>query len=288
MSSDTFGDLLRDYARFPLLTPSQEIELSRSIQRWRQLKEKPGAKTKKEEREMRAGKKARDRLVQSNLRLVIHLSRKYLNRLRHNGLDHIDLVQEGTLGLIRGAELYDGTRGYKFSTYAYWWIRQALSRGADSLDRLCRIPQHQLEFLYKAVKRREAYCQEHGRFPTIDEIAAELGKSPEELSLLIQRNLSHSSLDAVLHEEGTCLMNTITDDDYNDGALFDFVMSEIERLTPQERDIICSVYELDGGKKKTHGELAKEYGVSRERIRQKKEQALKRLRLVLRRSKMFI
>ena len=281
--SDTFGQLLQDYARFPLLTADQEITLSRIIQRGRELEEEDRELNSKEQREVKAAKRARDKLVKCNLRLVVHMSRKYLHRLKGGGMEHLDLVQEGCLGLVRAAELFDYKRGYKFSTYAYWWIRQALTRSSDQLDRLCRIPSHQIDVMYKAIRAQATFQQEHGRAATAKEIAEIVGKTEADLVMLLERNLLHASLDAPMTDDSsTTMLAQLPDhraEDIDDRL--ELILNVLGHLKPIEYDTICSIYELNGHTKRTHGDIAKDHGVSRERIRQHKERAHVKIRHAL-------
>jgi len=278
--SDAFAQLLKDYTRFPLLNADQEISLGRAIQRARQLKGEERKLTPGERREVRSGHKARQKLIQCNLRLVIHLSKTFVYRLKGRGMSHEDLVQEGCLGLSRAAELFDPTRGYKFSTYAYWWIRQALTRSSDQLDRLCRIPSHQIDAMYKAIRLQNTFHQEKGRQPTQKELADLIGKSEEDLLILLERNLLHASLDIPMGDDGgTTLLSQLPDDrEENNDDRLSIVLEALEALKPIEYETICSIYELNGHSKRTHGDIAKEHGVSRERIRQHKEKAKLKIR----------
>ena len=287
--SDVFAQLLRDYTRFPLLNADQEISLGRAIQRARQLKEEGRALTSSEQKELRAGHRARQKLIQCNLRLVIHLSKSFVHRLKGRGMSHEDLVQEGCLGLSRAAELFDPTRGYKFSTYAYWWIRQALTRSSDQLDRLCRIPSHQIDAMYKAIRLRNAFQQEHKRDPTPKELADLIGKSEADLNMLLERNMLHASLDIPMaNDTSTTMLSQLPDTRNMDiDDRLDLVLNALDTLKPIEYDTICSIYELNGHSKRTHGDIAKEHGVSRERIRQHKEKAQYKIRRVLNKERLI-
>ena len=277
---DSLGALLKDYTRFPLLNADQEISLGRIIQRGRRLEAENRTFTKEEPQIIRSGKRAREKLIKCNLRLVVHLSKKYIHRLRGNGMDQADLIQEGILGLNRATELFDPTRGYKFSTYAYWWIRQALTRSIDQLDRICRIPTHQIDILYRAVKEKGFFEQEYGRSPSTKELADIVGKDEADLVMLLERNMLHDSLDRPMDENSTMtLMDTLADDQESEiDDRMELVLEEMTRLKPVEYETLCSIYELNDYEKRTHGEVAKDYGVSRERIRQHKERAKNKIR----------
>ena len=158
---DSLSDYLKEIGRYPLLTPSQEIELSRQAQRYIELRDTEGKpETPQEHRQYRVGKRAFDKMMTSNLRLVVNIAKKFVGRAGHTyGI--MDLIQEGCIGRHRAVELFDSSRGYKFSTYSYWWIRQAICRGIDTSDRTIRIPIHALEKLNRLMKLREAYRKDH-------------------------------------------------------------------------------------------------------------------------------
>ena len=137
--SDSIKDYLNSIAKYPLLTPQQEIQLGRRVQRLRELQSLGRALTNAEQREVRSGERARQRFIQSNLQLVVHVARRYDKR-NNKTMELLDLIQEGNIGLARAVELFDPTRGYKFSTYAYWWIRQGITRALISSDAIIRLP----------------------------------------------------------------------------------------------------------------------------------------------------
>ena len=175
------------------------------------------------------------------------------------------------------------------STYAYWWIRQALTRSSDQLDRLCRIPSHQIDAMYKAIRLRNAFQQEHRRDPTPKELADLIGKLEEDLNMLLERNMLHASLDAPMADDTDATMLSQLPDtrglDIDDRL--DLVLNVLDTLKPIEYDTICSIYELNGHSKKTHDTIAKEHGVSRERIRQHKEKAQYKIRRAVGRERLI-
>ena len=182
---DSFADYLKEIGRYPLLTPSQEIELSRQAQRYIELRDTEGKPaTPQEHRQYRVGKRAFDKMMTSNLRLVVNIAKKFVGRAGHTyGI--MDLIQEGCIGLHRAVELFDSSRGYKFSTYSYWWIRQAICRGIDTSDRTIRIPIHALEKLHRLMKLREAYRKENpGEELTLRQASELMGVSQDQLAAL--------------------------------------------------------------------------------------------------------
>ena len=276
MSSDSFQNYLNEIGREVLLRADEEIELSRLIKRYLELKDKEGEHTAQEKREIKRGLKARDRLIRCNLRLVVMVAKKYRNRLKGGGLEMMDLVQEGTVGLARAAELYDGTKGYKFSTYAYWWIRQGMTRAIFNLDKLIRVPQHQTELMNKAMQVQREYLQEHGRQPTIDEWCEALDTTKETLLLVMQRSTPHLSLNELCGEDGSPLIDLIADertpaDNWEDiGQVEQYEQLKLAffRLTDSEREVVSKRYGLNGHKETTFTDIGKEAGTTRETARQ--------------------
>ena len=285
MTSDHFRDYLNSIARYPLLTPEQEIQLSRQVHRMLELESTPGNRTPREKREIKIGARARDSIIRSNLRLVVHIAKRYGARLRHNGMDMMDLIQEGALGLHRAAEKFDGTKGYRFSTYAYWWIRQAINRGIDTKERLIRVPQHMIERIYSITRAQGEFYQEHGRAPTIKETSEIIDLPIDELMMLLQRNTSHSSLDSLAVEDGSALMDMMVSYTDNNEDLtneyYDQLHLAFFALDPVEQGIIAGQYGLNNTPHITLRELGERQGVSRERIRQKMVVAQQKLRIAL-------
>lgn len=276
--------------KFPLLTPKQEIQLSRQVRRYLELVRADKILTKEEERDVRVGLRARDRLISCNLRLVVFVAAKYAGRLKSGCMDIMDLVQEGTLGLHRASELYDGSKGYKFSTYCYWWIRQAITRGIDNKERLIRVPQHALAKTYKLIKEQKKFSHENLRMPTATELA-EITEVPlDEMLMLFQRNIRHGSLDAVAVEGGSTLLDLITDTDQADTDADEAVLMErtqfllmaVETLDPDSRDVLIRHYGLNGKDPQTLAAIGRADGRSRERIRQRVDCAKNLLRIKIR------
>lgn len=284
MSQDHFRDYLNVIGRYPLLTPDQEIQLSRQVHRMLELQQKQTPLTRRQEREIKVGKRAKDTIINSNLRLVVHIAKRYTVRLRFNGMDMMDLIQEGAIGLDRAAEKFDGTKGYRFSTYAYWWVRQAINRAIDVKERLIRMPTNALQLTHDASRAKHNFMQTHGRWPTMAELAACIDISVDELSLILQRGSSHCSLDSLVMEDGSPLVDLIASesttyeltDEYSEQLQLAFFS-----LTQSERDILMAQYGLGGAEHKTMHVLGVEQGISRERIRQKMDTAHRKLRVLI-------
>ena len=287
--AESFQLYLNAIGRYPLLTADQEIELSRKISRLIELRDADREYTAKEKREMRVGQRAKDKLINCNLRLVVSVSKKYLGKISRSNIELCDLIQEGCIGLERAAEKYDGTRGYKFSTYAYWWIRQAINRAIDTQSRAIRIPTNQLEKINKLHQFKVQYMQENGRAPTLDEMVEYTGKPASEIMMWHERLQSSSSLDQACHEDGSPLVAVIPDASSNNDALDDCIKDEqmqkivdgLDKLTDREYDVISRYYFSTSTSRnhETFQGIATELGISRERTRQIKERALMKLRL---------
>lgn len=289
MALDSLGAFMDQAGRYELLTTDEEIHLSRRIQRWRELKDKEGELTKEERRAIKGGLRARERLVKCNLRLVVHVSKKYTFKLRGYAMEHADLIQEGMFGLQRAAELFDGTKGYKFSTYAYWWIRQSISRSLETYDRCVRIPTNCLQKLNKARKLQNEYMQEHGKPATLEYIAKEINMDIDLLRLSIERSTYHASLDSLSIENGSTLLDLMhTDENLYESADQNFEHEKLSQalatLSDADYELIQRIYGLDGAPVETMREIAGEKSHGRERVRQRRNAAINKLANVLRRS----
>ena len=286
LTQDSFGNYLNEIARYPRITAEQEIQLSRAIDKGAELANKPEL-TAEERRRLKRAERAKQTLITANLRLVVFIAKQYVKRLSGNGLELIDLVQEGALGLTRAAELFDGSKGYKFSTYAYWWIRQAITRAIDGKERLIRVPQHGLDNVYKVLRFQSEYLQQHGRQPTLQQMAESADVEVEHLQTLLARNARHRSLDALVAETGTPIVELISDEGAEERQKE--CMEKDERaamlgvalscLSESELHTITERYGLKDGVPKTLASIAAEAGLSRERIRQRVQLAHNRMRL---------
>jgi RNA polymerase sigma factor (sigma-70 family) len=286
MKTDSFGDYMNAVGTYPLLTPKQEIQLSRQVQRYVELRDAPGNRTKEEERIIKIGLRARDKLVSSNLRLVIYVAKKYSMRLRSGSLDIMDLVQEGSLGLHRAAEMFDGSKGYKFSTYSYWWIRQAITRAIDNKERLIRVPQHALAKTYKLIKLQREFIQQNSRKPTASELSLIADVPMDEMLLLFERNTTHGSLDALASDNGSPILDLLPDqsragEDHSEIELIERtekLLVALSRLDDNSRELLTRHFGLDGKEPQTYASMGRAYGQCRDWIRQRTEQAKNKLK----------
>ena len=267
---DAFADdsvrlYLREIGKIPLLTPEEEAELAQRI--------------------VKGDKKAKDKMVESNMRLVVSIAKRYGGR----GLDFLDLIQEGNTGLLRAVEKFDPDKGFKFSTYATWWVRQAITRAIADQARTIRIPVHMVETINKVLRTTRKLTAELNREPTNEEIAKALDMEPEKIDYVMRIKQDIASLDASIGREG----------DDEDSVLGDFVEDEerdspedsaanqilkeqlseiIATLTDREQKIIRLRFGIGGGRPHTLEEVGAEFDVTRERIRQIEAKALSKLR----------
>ncbi len=288
MSTDSMKDYLAEIGRYPLLTGEQEIQLSRQVRRMIELQAMEGERTKAELREIKRGQRARDTIMNCNLRLVVHIAKRYATRLKCNGLEMMDIIQEGAIGLHRAAELFDGSKGYKFSTYAYWWIRQSITRAIDTKERIIRVPQHLLDKIYRATKLQREYLQEHGRPISMVALAEEMEMTVDELQMILQRNTPHSSLDQMVGDNGSPLIDLIASEDPEIGDELSPVYAEqlklaFFRLGERDRYVVSAYHGLNGPQQ-SQREIGETLGISRSAVGQRRENAVRRLRLMMRAS----
>lgn len=281
----SFSDFLGEIGRFPLLTVNQEVLLGRQVQRLGALREKQaagGKLTKKELRDMRLGERAKQQMVNCNLRMVVSIAKKYLKRVNH--LSMLDLIQEGTIGLMRGVEKFDPARGYKFSTYAYWWIRQGMNRAVNQQDATIRMPHHVAEKVPKLKYTMQQLSQQLGRTPSKQELADAMEMSVDHMWMIFERTATPTSLDAACREDGDALVDLIADPSYfDDDAIFLMddrwrLEAALARLEDRARYVLEQRHELSGKAPVPYQMLAQELGVSRERVRQIEIRALRQLR----------
>lgn len=277
--SDSFEDYLNEIGRYPLLTPAQEIELSRQVSAMVELRDRDDkAYTPEELRSIRVGTKAKEKMIRHNLRLVVYVTRRYWGRQKYQSLELNDFIQEGALGLDRAAEMFDYTKGYKFSTYAYWWIKQAMRRAIDNKERMIRIPVHATERTIAIKRFTEAYKKEHSRNPSFQEIASGIGTTVDWVQFLLDRTQTHASLDATMGNENETIISLIPDPQTVDrDALYEeieepnhhaIIESSLQLLSERERTAIILRYGLNGDCPATMQAIGDHFGISRERSRQ--------------------
>ncbi len=256
---------LKEIGKVPLLTADEEIELSKQM-------EKGGEE----------GKRAQQRLAEANLRLVVSIAKRYVGR----GMLFLDLIQEGNLGLIKAVEKFDYRKGFKFSTYATWWIRQAITRAIADQARTIRIPVHMVETINKLIRVSRQLLQELGREPTPEEIAQEMGMTVDRVREIMKISQEPVSLETPIgEEEDSHLGDFIQDDNVPvpaDAAAFTLLKEQLvdvlETLTDREQKVLRLRFGLDDGRARTLEEVGKEFNVTRERIRQIEAKALRKLR----------
>jgi len=281
---------LENIAKIPLMTAEEEILLGKLVRRMIALKQLDRELTRKEKREVLMGERAKARFVQANLRLVVYIVKRNLRRSFF--LDSLDLIQECTIGLIRAVEMFDPQRGYKFSTYAYWWCRQAVSRTYNAQERAIRRPTSVGDMAAKVEKIFSAETERLGRSPTLDELSLASSVKRSELELLSTRGSHCLSLDALAAgEDSSSLLDLIADDsNLSSDELFDAMdlsldvermLSLLHRLSDQERRLVVRRYGLDGEAPAILADLGKELGVTRESARQLTAAALVKLRLYM-------
>ncbi|MEB3254988.1 MAG: RpoD/SigA family RNA polymerase sigma factor [Synechococcaceae cyanobacterium] len=283
---DSIGWYLSTIGRVPLLTPAEEIELAHHVQCAKRLQEIPPEQhTAKQKRQIRMGQRARDRMMAANLRLVVSVAKKYQNQ----GLELLDLVQEGAIGLERAVDKFDPAMGYKFSTYAYWWIRQGMTRAIDNSARTIRLPIHISEKLSKMRRVSRELSHRFGRQPNRLELAHGLGMTPEELEELISQSAPCASLDA--HARGEEDRSTLGEliADPASGEHFDSMDRHLQKehlgtwlaqLNEREQKILKLRFGLEGSEPLTLAEIGRQINVSRERVRQLEAKAILKLRLM--------
>jgi RNA polymerase primary sigma factor len=287
--SDSVRMYLQEIGRYPLLSPQQEVELAMQMESGTRADEKleaadelPVAERVILDRASRLGDQARERLVQANLRLVVSIAKKYVGR----GLVLLDLIQEGNLGLIRAVEKFDYRKGFKFSTYATWWIRQAVTRALADQARTIRVPVHMVETINKLARAQRTLMQELNREPTIEEIASEMEMEPGRVSELRRIAQDPVSLEMPLgEEEDSTLGDFVEDTDAEvpvEAASFkllqEYLSLALEGLNDRERSVLIMRFGLADGKIRTLEQVGEQFDVTRERIRQIETKALAKLR----------
>ncbi len=286
LGADSIGWYLSTIGRVPLLTPAEEIELAHHVQSAKRLRDVPAEeRTPKHLRLIRMGQRARDRMMSANLRLVVSVAKKYQNQ----GLELMDLVQEGAIGLERAVDKFDPAMGYKFSTYAYWWIRQGMTRAIDNSARTIRLPIHISEKLSKMRRVTRELSHRLGRQPNRLELSHALDMAPQELEELMAQSAPCASLDA--HARGEDDRSTLGEliADPASGEHFDsmdrllqkeHLGSWLSQLNEREQKILKLRFGLEGSEPLTLAEIGRLINVSRERVRQLEAKAILKLRLL--------
>lgn len=265
VSDDSVRLYLREIGKIPLLNSEEELALAQKV--------------------VAGDKKAKDKMAEANMRLVVSIAKRYSGR----GLDFLDLIQEGNTGLLRAVEKFDPDKGFKFSTYATWWIRQAITRAIADQARTIRIPVHMVETINKLLRTQRRMTQELNREPTIEELGKELEMEPEKVEYVIKIKQDITSLDAGVGRDGededSVLGDFIEDEDgatpeesATSQLLKEQVQSVLSTLSEREQKIIKMRFGLENGKSHTLEEVGQEFAVTRERIRQIEAKALAKLR----------
>jgi RNA polymerase primary sigma factor len=289
-TADPVKDYLKQIGKVPLLNAAQEVDLAKRIEAGLFAVQKLTESARNLSTDARIdleqvaedGRRAKDHLLEANLRLVVSLARRYAGR----GMLFLDLVQEGNLGLIRGVEKFDYTRGYKFSTYATWWIRQAITRAMADQARTIRLPAHMVEAISKLARVQRQMLQDLGREATPEELAAELDMTPEKVVEVQKYGREPISLHTPLGEDGDSEFGDLIEDSeaIQPGEAVSFTLlqeqlhSVLDTLSEREAGVVSMRFGLTDGQPKTLDEIGKVYGVTRERIRQIESKTMSKLR----------
>lgn len=257
--SESLEKYLQEIGKVDLVTAEEEVTLAQKIKQGDQM--------------------ALEKLVKANLRFVVSVAKQY----QHNGLTLNDLINEGNVGLVKAAQKFDETKGFKFISYAVWWIRQSILQALAEQGRLVRLPQNKIGTYNKANKAYMAFEQEHEREPSTEELAELLEMSETEINNIFQSNTRHTSLDAPVHEAEDVAMGDLLKggDETDEDVMHDSLKNEISRvlksLSPREAEIVNAYFGLDGETGVTVEQIGQKYDLTKERIRQIKERAIKRL-----------
>ena len=287
-TSDTVRLYLREIGQVDLLSTEDERRLAKLIEEGHHAAQKvdEGVTDATEQRMLmrcvQRGERAKSELTQANLRLVVSIAKRYSGR----GMQLLDLIQEGNLGLMRAVDKFDHTKGFKFSTYATWWIRQAITRSIADQARTIRIPVHMVEHMNRLTRMRRQMHQELEREPTVEELAEKVGMTPQRVREIQRYSLDPLSLDSPVGEEDESNLADFIKDDTIDGPadaaakamLHEAVEQVLGELSEREQEIVRMRFGLDGGQAKTLEEVGKAFGVTRERIRQIEAKTLAKLR----------
>ena len=288
--SSSFNSYLNEIARYPLLTVDQEIQYGRRIAKMRELQELERPLTDAEHRLVRSGQRARERFMQCNLQLVVHVAKKYENRKRKS-LEIMDLIQEGNIGLARAVELFDSSRGYKFSTYAYWWIKQGIQRALSQSDAMIRLPTGLHELLAKVARTTSDLSHRIGRTPTLAEVADHIGVDVNAIHDALRRSHSVYSLDSIAAgSETLSLIDMIADpqslvdmDELSISHQAHEMLELIDKYLDDRSKFIVRSRRLQ--QPLTWAEISAKVGVAPSRVQQLERMALFRLKMMLNKGK---
>jgi RNA polymerase primary sigma factor len=294
---------LREIGQVPLLVASEEVDLAKRIEAGVQAEERladlnasgeidslePVEKAQLR-RTVRDGERAKQELTQANLRLVVSIAKRYLGR----GMQILDLIQEGNLGLMRAVEKFDYTKGFKFSTYATWWIRQAITRAIADQARTIRIPVHMVESINKVHRIQRQLMVELEREPTIEELADKTELTPQRVREILRISQDPLSLDSPVGDEDDSHLADFIEDQHavmpadvaTANSLSEQIMSALDELSDREKEVVRLRFGLDGDQPQTLEEVGRQFGVTRERIRQIESKTLAKLRHPQRRQKL--
>ncbi|MDJ0706227.1 MAG: sigma-70 family RNA polymerase sigma factor [Leptolyngbyaceae cyanobacterium MO_188.B28] len=286
MSDDAIRNYLKAIGKTSLLTKAEEQRLGTQVQASFALLEIPEAKRTKEQKLLiQQGRQAKDKLIRANLRLVVNIAKRYRNR----GLDLLDLIQEGSLGLARAVEKFDPTKGYKFSTYSYWWIRQSITRAIAQQARTIRLPIHITDKLNRLKKLQRQLSQELRRQPTPRELAEAMEMDLEQFQKLMSQSRRTASLDQLVGKEDDTILSALIADEtarpyqfVELGLIRERIDTLMDHLSSREQLVIKGRYGLEDGSTKSLNAVAKMLGgVSRERVRQLEQSGMRKLRAAL-------
>ncbi len=289
-TDDTVGLYLKEMSRVPLLSTEEELDLARRIERGRAAKKDllhqagKGASPRRAELDsyLQDGILAREHLIKANTRLVVSIAKKYIGR----GVPFLDLIQEGNLGLMKAVEKYDYHRGFRFSTYATWWIRQTITRSIADQGRTIRVPVHMIDRIRQLYKLTHEMEQKLGRIPTVDELSEEMGLTQRKVQWMLRVSWLPLSLDSPVGDEEDSELGMFVEDDVTPtpiqsayrNMLRDKIEEVLATLSPREARILRLRFGLDNGHTYTLEEVGQKFGLTRERIRQIEGKALRRLR----------
>jgi RNA polymerase primary sigma factor len=285
--SDSLRDYLNQIGKIPLLTGAEEIELGHAIKKMMDI-DLSASLSKTDERILRIGKRAKNRMIKGNLRLVVGVAKKFKHFT--NRLTMADLIQEGNLGLMRAVELFDPERGYKFSTYAYWWIRQGIMRSIQTQDRIIKLPTGAIEILRKIRSFSLEYYRQHGRTPTIDECAEFANITPRAMKHYLAASIDAGSLDAKVNNSGEASTyieliacnDQLVDDYIEQGTKIEAVHQALNHMSELNKQIIVLRHGLNDNQPRSVRDIAKTLNIAQDTTKRKVNIAENEMKLILR------